>query len=164
MFFHVSSSSLRQWFATLSCSLGSGLTASSVMAYNSILVESLQKDPDTNFTFEETSWFCKKADSFVLEIQIHISASCWAFTAILGCFVGGIISDMAGRRKVIIISVIPFIIGSIMVTKLNNFTIKITAMSQVAHSSSLGLILLSRCLAGLGDGMLFPNVLGSINI
>ena len=116
MFFHVSSSSLRQWFATLSCSLGSGLTASSVMAYNSILVESLQKDPDTNFTFEETSWFCKNEDSFVLEIHNHISASCWAFTAILGCFIGGIISDMVGRRKVIIISVIPFIIGSIMVT------------------------------------------------
>ena len=65
MFFHVSSSSLRQWLATLSCSLGSGLTASSVMAYNSILVESLQKDPDTNLSFEETSWFCKNEDSFV---------------------------------------------------------------------------------------------------
>ena len=72
MIYHVSSSSLRQWFATLSCSLGSGLTASSVMAYNSILVESLQTDPDTNFTFEETSWFCKIEDSFVLEIHNHI--------------------------------------------------------------------------------------------
>ena len=130
MFFHVSSSSLRQWFATLSCSLGSGLTASSVMAYNSILVESLQKDPDTNFTFEETSWFCKHTDSFVLEIHNPISASCWAFTAILGCFVGGIISDMAGRRKVIIISVIPFIIGSIMVTKLKNPTIRVLLTGQ----------------------------------
>ena len=100
---------------------------------------------------------------YLLEIYSHILASCWAFTAILGCFVGGIISDMAGRRKVIIISVIPFIVGSIMVTKLMNFTNVLTAMFQVAHSSSLGLILLSRCLAGLGDGMLFPNVLGSIN-
>ena len=115
MFFNFSSSSLRQWFATLCCSFGSGLTASSVMAYNSILVESLQKDPDTNFTFEETSWFCKISDSrFHWNITI-ISASCWAFTAILGCFVGGIISDMAGRRMVIIISVVPFIMGSIMV-------------------------------------------------
>ena len=66
MFLNVSSSPLRQWqwqwYATLCCSFGSGLTASSVMAYNSILVESLQKDPDTKFTFEETSWFCKNVD------------------------------------------------------------------------------------------------------
>ena len=116
MFLNVSSSSLRQWYATLCCSFGSGLTASSVMAYNSILVQSLQKDPDTNFTFEETSWFCKSVvASFQLRTNI-ISASCWAFTAILGCFIGGIISDMAGRRKVIIISIIPFLMGSIMVT------------------------------------------------
>ena len=85
-----------------------------------ILVASLQKDPDTKFTFEETSWFCKNVDwneaCFQLKTNI-ISASCWAFTAILGCFIGGIISDMAGRRKVIIISIIPFLMGSIMVTR-----------------------------------------------
>ena len=74
MFLNFSSSSLRQWFATLCCSFGSGLTASSVMAYNSILVESLQKDPDTNFTFEETSWFCKNSDSrSPLEFHSHFS-------------------------------------------------------------------------------------------
>ena len=44
-----------------------------------------------------------------------ISASCWAFTAILGCFLGGIISDMVGRRRVIVVSLIPFLMGSIMV-------------------------------------------------
>ena len=79
-------------------------------------------------TFEETSWL----------------ASCWAITGILGCFAGGIISDLMGRRMVLILSVIPFAAGNIL----------------IGFSSNLWQVLLSRCLVGLGDGMMYPNLLG----
>ena len=101
-----------------------------------------------------------------------ISASCWAFTAILGCFLGGIISDMVGRRRVIVVSLIPFLMGSIMVrwpirelyvTQLDQSDHWIF-WSKVANSSSLALILLSRCLTGLGDGILYPNTIGITQI
>ena len=73
-----------------------------------------------------------------------IVASCWALTGIPGCFIGGVLSDMTGRRTVLIISTIPFIMSIIM----------------VALSNSLWQVLFSRCLAGLADGMMYPTLLG----
>ena len=73
-------------------------------------------------------------------------ASCWGFTGILGCFVGGIISDMFGRKRVNLVATIPFLIATIM----------------LACSQSLEVVLLSRCIAGLGDGIMYPNMLGRV--
>ena len=57
MFSRVKQSSwLRQWFTTLCCCLGTGITMASTIALNSLLVSSLQSDPDINLTFEEASW------------------------------------------------------------------------------------------------------------
>ena len=40
-----------------------------------------------------------------------MSAPTWAMTGIVGCFVGGWLSDLMGRKTVIIISTFPFLIG-----------------------------------------------------
>ena len=57
MFSRVKQSSwLRQWFTTLCCCLGTGVTMASTIALNSLLVSSLQSDPEINLTFEEASW------------------------------------------------------------------------------------------------------------
>ena len=50
------SSGLRQWVTTLCCCLGTGVTMASTIALNSLLVSSLQSDPQLNLTFEEASW------------------------------------------------------------------------------------------------------------
>ena len=54
--------------------------------------------------------------------------------------------DMMGRRMVIILSVVPFLAGNIL----------------IGLSSNLWQVLLSRCLVGLGDGMMYPNMLGKL--
>ena len=45
-----------QWYTTLCCCLGTGLTMASTIALNSLLVSSLQSDSHINLTFEEASW------------------------------------------------------------------------------------------------------------
>ena len=50
------SSGLTQWYTSLCCCLGTGITMASTIALNSLLVSSLQSDPDINLTFEEASW------------------------------------------------------------------------------------------------------------
>ena len=45
-----------QWYTTLCCCLGTGLTMASTIALNSLLVSSLQSDSLINLTFEEASW------------------------------------------------------------------------------------------------------------
>ena len=52
-------SSLTQCYVTLCCSLFSSITMASIIALNSLLVSSLQTDPDMNLSFEETSWISK---------------------------------------------------------------------------------------------------------
>ena len=64
--------------------------------------------------------------------------------AMLGCFVGGFVSDILGRKLVIILSTLFYLAGYII----------------AAFSSSLELVLLSCFLRGFGDGMLYPNILG----
>ena len=49
-------SSQLQWYATFCCCLGAGLTMSTTIAFNSLLVSSLQHDPALNLSFEEASW------------------------------------------------------------------------------------------------------------
>ena len=53
------SSWARQWYTSLCCCLGSSITMASTIALNSLLVSSLQSDPDIELTFEETSWICE---------------------------------------------------------------------------------------------------------
>ena len=36
--------------------------------------------------------------------EISVAASCWAFTSILGCSLGGALSDLLGRRVVIMVT------------------------------------------------------------
>ena len=49
----------RQWYTSLCCCLGSSITMASTIALNSLLVSSLQADPDISLSFEEASWICK---------------------------------------------------------------------------------------------------------
>ena len=44
-------------------------------------------------------------------------------TGILGCFVGGWLSDLVGRKTVIIISTFPFLIGLIVLTQAQDLTL-----------------------------------------
>lgn len=56
---------------------------------------------------------------------------------------GGWLSDMIGRKKVIILSAIPFAVSFVL----------------MGTSSSLAMVLFSRVVAGVGDGVMYPNVL-----
>ena len=61
----------------------------------------------------------------------------------LGCLVGGWLSDLLGRRTVLLLSTLPFLAGLVV----------------LGLSSDLAMVLLSRALQGLGDGLMYPNVL-----
>ena len=70
-------------------------------------------------------------------------ASTFAFAGIVGCMLGGWLSDLFGRKKIIIFSAIPFLASTIL----------------LGCSQSLPLLLLSRGIGGLGDGLMVPTVL-----
>lgn len=123
----LSKSAKRQWQATFCSCFGAAITMSSTIAYNSILVSSLQEDEDMMLSFENVSWLIP----------------CWSMAAMLGCFVGGFVSDILGRKLVIILSTLFYLAGYII----------------AAFSSSLEVVLLSCFLRGFGDGMLYPNIL-----
>ena len=85
MFSRVRESSwLMQWYTTLCCCLGTGVTMASTIALNSLLVSSLQSDPDINLTFEEASWIgeCQPqcGDDTQLSCQLRPGRplACWA--------------------------------------------------------------------------------------
>ena len=55
-----SSSWMRQCSITLSSTFFPSITMASTIALNSILVSSLQTDPELQFSFEQTSWISKQ--------------------------------------------------------------------------------------------------------
>ena len=59
---------------------------------------------------------------------------------------GGLLSDLIGRKKVIILSAIPFIVS----------------FAMMGLTTSIEIVLLSRAVAGLADGVMYPNVLAYI--
>jgi len=124
-----STSAQRQWFATVCSGLWSGVSMALMIAFNSIIISSLQEeqDPRLRITFEQASWI----------------PSCWAFAGIVGCVLGGWLSDIFGRKKIIILSALPFAASCVM----------------MGCSTSVTMVVLSRAMAGLGDGLMYPTVL-----
>merc|ERR1719187_2974914 len=91
----VSTGVWRQWVACLGCSLWGGVTMASVIAFNTILVSQLQKEEEEGalvITFEEASWI----------------SSLWALASVLGCLIGGLLPDLLGRRRALVLSTLPF--------------------------------------------------------
>jgi len=100
----------------------------SVIGYNSLLVSQLQreKNPDLVFTFELASWI----------------SSLWAIASVAGCLLGSILSDLLGRRKALMVSILPFLLSYFLMFIATNRTT----------------ILISRAIAGFGDGLLYPVI------
>jgi len=119
----------RQWFTTVCCGLWSGVSMAAMIAFNSIIVSSLQEDQDPRLriTFEQASWI----------------PSSWAFAGIGGCILGGWLSDIFGRKKIIILSAVPFAASCVL----------------MGCSTSVTMVVFSRAMAGLGDGLMYPTVL-----
>ena len=57
-----------QCYITLASSFFPSITMASTIALNSILVSSLQTDPDLQFSFEETSWI---SEFLLLELVLQ---------------------------------------------------------------------------------------------
>ena len=70
-----------------------------------------------------------------------IAAPCWGMAGVGGCLVGGWLSDLLGRRAVLALSALPLLLSFLL----------------LRLQPSLAVVLASRGLAGLGDGMMYPN-------
>jgi len=100
----------------------------SVIGYNSLLVSQLQEEKDPDLVF-------------TFELASWIT-SLWATASVAGSLLGSILSDLLGRRKALMVSTLPFLLSYLLMFLATNRTT----------------ILISRVIAGFGDGMMYPVI------